>query len=408
MSDQRDGIHRISVDGEFRHDVLVGRGLLARAAERARACGVAAGARVLLVVDRGAAAHAGAVEASVRAAGHAYSRLEIEATEQGKSVEAVAAIWAAALAARLDRRDLIVAVGGGLVGDVAGFAAASYLRGIRWLAVPTTLLAMVDASTGGKTGINLPLPSATGAPPSLVKNMAGAFWPPVEVLADPVALTTLPRREFGSGLAECIKHAVIDGEAHVGRLDELLVRLGTPPLIDLAAAADLVAMSVAVKARIVTQDPREQGLRALLNFGHTFGHGLETAPELDLTHGEAVGLGMLAAMHAAERVMGFPPAQTQRIRGLLERASLPASVRLCLSNLDNMEGDAADAVATGGAAPSIDSVVERMGFDKKSHAGVVRFVLPRAFGDVEPKVELAPRVVREALSAIGCRGALEV
>jgi 3-dehydroquinate synthase len=370
----------VSVGGEFRHEVLIGGDLLDVVADRLTTHGFARSTRILLVVDRNVTAHADRLGASLVRAGHPTSCVVLDADESRKSQAAVEAIWSAALAAGLTRHDLIAAVGGGLVGDVAGFAAATYLRGVRWIALPTTLLAMVDASTGGKTGINLTLPNG-----DLGKNLAGSFWPPLEVVADPATLATLPAREFRSGLAECIKHAVIDSESHVAWLEaalpEILVAASGTDRQALSVLAELVRRSVGVKAKVVTQDPREAGLRAVLNLGHTFGHALETDPALDLTHGEAVAIGMVAAATVGQLLRGFPAVQADRLVRLLMAAGLPTRVP---------------------ATTSLSAVEHRMGFDKKSQGGQVRFVIPEAFGQVQPKVEVPPRLVRQALLDVGC------
>ncbi len=387
----------VTVGGEFRHDVLIGAGLLSAVGTLAAGVGIAPGSRALLVVDEQARPHADLVERSLVAAGYPVASVALVADEGRKSMEAVSAIWQAALAHRLTRRDCIVAVGGGLIGDVAGFAASTYLRGVRWLGIPTTLLAMVDASTGGKTGINLPLPPDPAAPARagaearrevLGKNLAGTFWPPAVVIADPATLRTLPPRELRSGMAECVKHAIIDGEEHLawleGHLDQILAEGASP-----ACMVDLLRRSVAVKARVVTEDPREAGARALLNFGHTFGHALETIPALDLTHGEAVAIGMVAACRAAEAHWSLDPALTRRLVALLERIGLPTRIEPA-------------------ASVSLTEVTHRMGFDKKVDAGRLRFVIPRGIGRLEPKAELPQRVVEVALRAIGCASAGEI
>ena len=289
---------------------------------------------------------------------------------------AVESLWHAALTARLSRGDAFVALGGGLVGDVVGFAAATYLRGIAVVQAPTTLLAMVDASTGGKTGINLALPTS-----GLGKNLAGAFWPPRVVIADPVTLKTLPQRELRSGLAECIKHAIIDSELHVAFLESMLDRVLAG---DDDAIVEVVARSVAVKAAIVSRDPREEGERAILNLGHTFGHALETHPALELTHGEAVAIGLVAAIELgqgqAPRTGAAANGLAQRVRLLLVRAGLPVSVP---------------------SAVDAGEIVRRMGFDKKSADGAVRFVVPEAIGRVQIGVTATESAVLAALAAVG-------
>jgi 3-dehydroquinate synthase len=368
--------HTVSVGGEFRHDIVIGEGLLSTIPRRLAVHGIGLKARVLLVIDANVRAHAEVVERSLAEAGFVVSHVTLRATEPEKTIASVESIWRAALEARLSRGDLMIVVGGGLVGDVGGFAAASFLRGVRFIAVPTTLLAMVDASTGGKTGINLALPTG-----GLGKNLAGSFWPPLEVVVDPTTLRTLPHRELASGMAECVKHAFLDSEEHVARLEASIERVMH---LDIAALTALVAESVAVKARVVTEDPRERGVRATLNFGHTFGHALETLPDIDLTHGEAVAIGMVAACVAGQEVSGLEPAVTARLRRILARIGLPIAI-------------------PASAEVTVDEVVRRMGFDKKVEAGSIRFVIPRRIGGIEPKVELPPSVVMTALASVGCR-----
>ncbi|MBL9148354.1 MAG: 3-dehydroquinate synthase [Phycisphaerae bacterium] len=363
----------VAVTGPFAHEVVVEAGALASLGSRVRATGAA---RVLLAVDRAiVASHGARAHASLTAAGCATTMIELVANEKEKTMPAVEALWSAALAASLTRRDAFLALGGGLVGDVVGFAAASYLRGVTLVQAPTTLLAMVDASTGGKTGINLRLPDG-----SLGKNLAGAFWPPAVVVADPDTLSTLPDREYRSGLAECIKHAIIDGEAHLAFLEASMSAIVAR---DPNAIAALVARSVAVKAAVVSRDPREAGERATLNLGHTFAHAFETLDGLDLLHGEAVAIGLMAAQRLAEAENPSDPARRSlaaRVERLLVAARLPTSL------------------PTPVAASAIEA---RMGFDKKSDGRGVRFVVPVAAGEVRYGVAVEGRSVRDALAAIG-------
>jgi 3-dehydroquinate synthetase len=396
---------RIDVGGELGHEIGIGFGIASTLPEVLARHGRPAGTRVLAVVDTNVLVHADSIEASLGAAGYDVARIAIEASEAGKTIDAVAAIWRAALAARIGRRDVLVAIGGGLVGDVAGFAAASYLRGIAYVQMPTTLLAMVDASTGGKTGVNLPLPSG-----GLGKNLAGAFWCPLAVLADPTFLRTLPERELRSGLAECVKHAILDSgdsgdsghsgdgssDGHLRFLEEVVhavVNAALGRTLDPTARAllvDLVERSVRVKAGFVERDPREGSERAALNLGHTFGHALETWPALDLTHGEAVAIGLHAAAVVGGRM--FPGADdlVLRVVRALDRCGLPTTIA------------SAGPGGTSPAAVSADAILARMNFDKKVDGGRVRFVVPRAIGRVDHGVAVDEAHVRAALAAIGC------
>jgi len=348
---------RLAVAGPLGHPIAIGAGLLDRLPEECAAADLAPPRRILLVADRAVRPVAERIAARLAAAGHSVSTAWLEASEARKDLGTLEAIWAAALAARLTRRDAFLALGGGMVGDVVGFAAATYLRGLALIACPTTLLAMVDASTGGKTGINLPLP---GTPGELGKNLAGSFHPPRFVIVDPEVLTTLPEREFRSGLAECLKHAILDGDGHLAWLEAHAAAIFRR---DPETLADLLARSVAVKAGVVGRDPFERGERAHLNLGHTFGHALETLPELHLTHGEAVALGCLAAAAA-----GGNAELAARVERLARALGLP--VRLP-APLDRAAFD------------------RRLGFDKKADSAGVRLVLPRAPG----RIELVPATV---------------
>lgn len=360
----------VSVTGPLAHDIVIGAGELTSLGPRVAALGAS---RVLLACDRTiAATHGDAAHASLRAAGVETARIELVADEREKGVAAVAAIWSAALAAKVTRRDAIVALGGGLVGDVVGFAAASYLRGVPLIQVPTTLLAMVDASTGGKTGINLALPDG-----SLGKNLAGAFWAPAFVLIDPDTLATLGDREFRSGLAECVKHGMLEGEEHFAFVEGALQRVLER---EAAAIAEIVRRSVAVKAAIVSRDPYERGERATLNLGHTFAHAFETMDGADLLHGEAVAIGLVAACALADELRVGDRALGTRVRSVLERSGLPTR---------------APRTAT------VEAVRRRMAFDKKAGAGGARFVVPERTGAVRTGVEAQTADVLAALAAVG-------
>jgi 3-dehydroquinate synthase len=365
------------VDGPLAHPIAVGGGLAGEYGPLVASwCGERVPRAALLVIDEAVEGHAQAVEAALRRIALRTASVRLIADERAKTMPAVETIWREALAARIGRGDLLVAVGGGLVGDVAGFAAASYLRGVRLVQLPTTLLAMVDASTGGKTGINLTLPGG-----GLGKNLAGAFWPPIGVIADVAALSTLPPRQLRSGLAECVKHAILDGEEHLVWLERSLPAILA---LDPQVTEELVLRSVAVKAGVVGRDPYERSERALLNLGHTFAHAIETIDGADLSHGEAVAIGLVAACRLGVELAGLAPATAERIRSLLVACGLP--VRL------------PPGVAAQGGGSS--ELLRRIGFDKKAEGGTTRFVVPAGLGRVRHGVEVPEGVVVAALDAI--------
>jgi 3-dehydroquinate synthase len=267
-----------------------------------------------------------------------------------------------------DRHSLIVALGGGVVGDVAGFVAACYARGVRLVQVPTTLMAQVDSAIGGKTGVNLP----EG------KNLVGAFHQPRLVVADPHVLRTLPQREFRAGLYEVVKYAVLGDAELFAQLERCIARLSrNSPLLD-----EMIARCVRIKAKIVSVDERESGPRQLLNLGHTFAHALERLTGYDrFLHGEAVGWGLLAATEVAAR------------RGLLARADASRIVRLVLRV---------------GPRPAIQGITAKqlwkaMRTDKKARAGRLRFILPVRIGAVEPVDDVSAEEVAAAWATV-CGG----
>jgi len=241
--------------------------------------------------------------------------------------------------------------------------------------VPTTLLAMVDAAIGGKTGVNLELPSG-----GLGKNLAGAFWQPKLTVADADTLSTLPIRELRAGLAECAKHAVLAGDAAFAALERDAMALSSG---DAAAIDRLLPASAAVKAQIVSRDPFEKGERALLNLGHTFGHAIETLPALELLHGEAVAIGMVAACRTAVALGMLDAPSADRIARLLGALQLPTRLPHPVSTAE---------------------IRRRMGFDKKNAAGVLRLVLPRALGQVEVVAGASENAVLAGLVSIGAQG----
>jgi 3-dehydroquinate synthase len=296
----------------------------------------------------------------------AEARMEIvPAGEASKSLDNVRLLCEKALDHGLDRSSAIAAVGGGMVGDLAGFAAAVFLRGVRLLQVPTTLLAMVDSSVGGKTAVNLPRG----------KNLVGAFHQPVEVTADLDALASLPRREYVSGLAEAVKAGVIWDAVLFRKFEENVEGISAR---DPALLEQVVARCCQIKAEVVTLDEREGGVRSVLNFGHTMGHAIEAVSGYGtLLHGEAVSLGMVYAARVSEKVKGLPAGQAARLTGLLEKMGLP--VRLA-----------------GGLAGAWPALREAMAADKKTRRRTPRLVLAQDLGSVVYGCEVAEDALEEA------------
>jgi 3-dehydroquinate synthase len=291
-------------------------------------------------------------ERALRTLGHVVTRVVVPAGEETKSLDRLGELYAAAAAAGLDRRSVIVALGGGVVGDLAGFAAATYMRGVRFIQAPTSLLAMVDSSVGGKTGINLPQG----------KNLVGAFHQPIEVAIDLNTLATLPEVEYRAGLAEVVKYGVIWDATLFDRLEADADRLAAR---DAAALTAVVARCCEIKAEVVAMDERESGVRAILNFGHTLGHALETADGYGVwLHGEAVAVGMAYAAELSVRLRSFPEGTRDRLVDLLRRWGLPVSP------------------AAKGTAPEWAALRRAMGLDKKSMDGQARFVLAEKMGSV--------------------------
>ena len=268
--------------------------------------------------------------------------------EAHKTRKTWAAITDAMLADGMGRDSVVVSLGGGVVGDLAGFIAATFMRGVPLVHVPTTLLAMVDASIGGKTGVDVPAG----------KNLVGAFHEPVAVLTDPDVLSTLPVEELRGGLAEAIKHGVIADatyfEETVGALDVLRM-----PSHDRAAMTACIVGSVRIKAGIVGHDFREAGLRQVLNFGHTLGHAIEAATSMRTSHGDAVAIGMVAEATIAERMKVAERGTAELIRNAVTRAGLPSRLPRGLS---------------------LEAVLEATRSDKKARAGAVRYALPKRIG----------------------------
>jgi 3-dehydroquinate synthase len=288
---------------------------------------------------------------SLRQAGFEPVLLTIPAGETAKGLKTVQRCYDELAAHRLERRSFIVALGGGVVGDLAGFVAATYLRGIPFVQVPTTLLAQVDSSVGGKVGVNL----------KAGKNLVGAFYQPRLVLCDLATLETLPLREYRSGLAEVIKYGIIYDRVLFGRLEKTLDKLlaRDPQLL-----TSVIARCCEIKAEVVGADETESSLRAILNFGHTIGHGLEAISRYGkYLHGEAISIGQVAAAKLSEELAGLPADESKRIGALFERAGLPTSAHLTKAMRRKLH--------------------DAMQLDKKVSGGNVKFVLAQSIGKVQ-------------------------
>ncbi len=345
------------------YEVLCGRGVLARL--RKAVSGVGHDDAVFLVSSPRVWRHCGARVEKIFQRGYRAIIL-MDDREAAKNLSTVNRTCRQLVSAGADRRALLVAVGGGVVGDVAGFVAASYARGIGLVHIPTTLVAQVDSAIGGKTGVNLP----EG------KNLVGAFYPPKLVLADPELLKTLPPREFRSGLYEVVKYGVI-GDARLfqfleQKMEKIIRR-------DSAALDFIIERSIAQKARVVSADERESGLREILNFGHTFAHALETVTRYrKYLHGEAVGWGMIAAARLAVANGMFSERDGQRLAKLIARVGpLPSWPDVSAARL-----------------------IASMQADKKTRAGRLRFVLPERIGKVVCGVGADPRMLAEVLREV--------
>ncbi|HUU92313.1 MAG TPA: 3-dehydroquinate synthase, partial [Phycisphaerae bacterium] len=357
--------------------VRIGSNLLPTLGTEAKAAGRSP--KVALVTDENVARHYldPAME-SLRAAGLQVETAVLGAGEASKTLEGAGELYDRMLRAGLDRGSVVVGLGGGVVTDLAGFVAATYMRGIAWVGVSTSLLGQVDASVGGKTGVDHPE----------CKNLIGAFHQPSAVLADVTTLATLPEEELRTGLAEVVKHALIRDAALFDTLeakaDAILAR--EPEVLE-----NVVARNVEIKADVVMADEREGGLRRILNYGHTVGHALESlAMEAGgrlggaaVTHGRAVALGMMAEARIAQARGTADAAVVERQRELLERFGLP--VRL-------------------DAAPNVDRCLAIMRHDKKARSGRLRFILPEEVGTVRDVDDVTDDEIRDALRSLAADG----
>jgi 3-dehydroquinate synthase len=361
-----DSLHTVRVNlGERSYDIEIGAGNLGQAGRFLRDRCQATHA-VLITDEHVEQPHAMTVGESLGQAEIRTDLVVIEPGEPSKSIEMATALWEKLLQLGADRGTVIVAVGGGVVGDLAGFVAATFARGLRFFQVPTSLLAQVDSSVGGKVGINLPQ----------AKNMVGAFLQPLGVLIDSHTLDTLDRREYCSGLAEVVKYGVILDAALFDYLEEHIAAISNR---DHEVLRHVIARCCRLKADVVEQDEREEtGHRAVLNYGHTFAHAFETlAGYGELLHGEAVAIGMHCAARLAERLGRVEAAFTARQQRLLDDLGLPTEV----------------------PAVDADQALRTMMHDKKVEHGRLRFVLPEGMGRVSLVSDIDPHDVRAVLSS---------
>jgi 3-dehydroquinate synthase len=354
--------------GARAYDIVIGRGVLSSLGPRIKA--LRPGAKVAIVTDENVAKlHLAATEASLKAAGIESSAIIVPPGEGSKNYATFERVCEAVIAAKIERNDLIVALGGGVIGDLAGYCAASVRRGLDFVQVPTTLLSQVDSSVGGKTGINS----------KLGKNLIGAFHQPVLVIADTALLDTLSEREFRAGYAEVMKFGLLGDAAFFTWLESNWQDLfaGGP------AREHAIAICCRGKAGVVSRDERENGERALLNLGHTFGHAFEAGAGFSqrLLHGEAVALGCTMAFQFSARKGLSSAADATRVRAHLDAVGLPTQVK-----------------QVQGGVPGVDALMDLIGQDKKVKRGKLTFILVRGIGQAFVAGDVDPTDVRSFLA----------
>ncbi len=352
--------------GARSYSIEIGSGLLSTVGKRCQNLGL--GKRCAIITDRRVGPlYAKKAAASLKQAGFETNIITVAAGEKAKSLSVVGQCYDQLAACRLERKSFVVALGGGVVGDLAGFVAASYLRGIPFVQVPTTLLAQVDSSVGGKTGINL----------KAGKNLVGAFYQPRLVLCDLDTLRTLPSREYRAGLAEIIKYGIIYDAALFDRIErDMTLLLKKHP----RTLAEVVARCCEIKADVVGQDETESGLRAILNFGHTIGHAIEAISGYGkFLHGEAISIGQVAAAKISAEQSGLSEEDVARITQLFKRAGLPTKIKL--------------------SSAQRAKLFAAMKVDKKVSAGEIKFVLARKIGRVDFGQKVSADSINRALDA---------
>ena len=353
--------------GNRSYEIKIGGGLLATLG--GKCARLKLGPRCAIITDTNVGKrYAKAAFNSLATAGFSPSLIIVQPGETAKSLKTVHACYDQLAAHRLERKSFIVALGGGVVGDLAGFLAATYLRGIAFVQAPTTLLAQVDSSVGGKVGVNL----------KAGKNLVGAFYQPKLVLCDLDALKTLPDREFRAGLAEVIKYGIIYDAKLFAQLERDLPKILKR---DQSILAPVISRCCEIKAEVVGQDETDGGLRAILNFGHTIGHAIENISGYGkFLHGEAISMGQVAAAKLSHKVLGLPERDVERIGNLFQRAGLPVQIQL--NSLKRQK------------------LLNAMRLDKKVSDGEIKFVLAEKIGKVVWNQRVPANVIHSALNEI--------
>ena len=356
--------HTLSVDlGDRSYPIYIGSGLIHQ--PELLTSHIRGHSALIVTNTTVAPLYLNAIENSLNSAGIRYNSIKLDDGEQYKTIESVMAIIEILLTERHDRQTTLIALGGGVVGDIAGFTASIYQRGVHFIQVPTTLLSQVDSSVGGKTGVNHPLG----------KNMIGAFYQPQCVIADTSTLSTLPDRELSAGLAEVIKYGLIYDASFFSWLEQNISGLMQK---DNSLLAEAILVSCQTKAEIVQQDERESGIRAILNLGHTFGHAIETTMGYgNWLHGEAVATGMVMACDLSLRQGWIDDGVRQRCISLLKKCSLPVSPPPDMG---------------------IDQYMDAMAIDKKTVNGTIKFILLEALGKAIVTSDYDPELLVQTLS----------
>jgi len=343
------------------YEVRVGSGLLARAGLWLKEKGFS-GKAVIITDTTVKGLYSETLSKGLTNAGFDVTILDVQPGEEQKSLETAGGLYEGLTAAYAERTTPVLALGGGVIGDLAGFVAATYMRGVPLIQVPTTLLAQVDSSIGGKTAVDH----------GKLKNTIGVFYQPRMVIADIETLTTLPEDELTNGLAEVIKHAAIRSDDFFYYLDNNIEKAMEP---DISVLEDMVVESIRIKTEVVEKDEKEEGLRSILNYGHTIGHAIEAVSNFRLKHGQAVAIGMMAAAKISRRMEILDEGEVARLEEVIRRAGLPVA----MPDLD------------------IQEVMQATKSDKKVSQGKVRFVLLKSIGHAIISDEVDPALVREVL-----------